>query len=130
MDTPTLPSDPLAGLSAAELVKRTLDDARQLARAELELAKQDLRAELKSAIRGVAELAGAFACATLVIACLVISIVLTTGGAKLALGFAVMFAVAGALLGAFGFKALPKKLLEPTRRRITNDVDRLKEHIA
>jgi hypothetical protein len=127
--TPTLQPDPLTELSTADLVKRTLDDARQLARTELELAKQDLRAELKSTIRGASELAAAFACAVLVIASLVTAIVFGTRP-WVGILFAVLFAIGGGVLGGLGVKALPKKLMDPTRQRIASDVDRLKEHIA
>jgi hypothetical protein len=128
--TSTLPPDPLTELSAGDLVKRTLDDARQLARAELALAKQDMRAEIKAAIRGATELGAAFACAVLVIASLVTWIVVGTGRGWVGILFAVLFAIVGGVLGGMGAKALPKKPLEPTRQRIASDIDRLKEHIA
>jgi len=127
--TPALQPDPLAELSTADLVKRTLDDARHLARTELELAKQALRSELKSAIRGASELAAAFACAVLVIASLVMAIVVATRP-WVGILFAVLFAIAGGVLGGVGVKALPKKPMDSTRERIASDVDRLKEHIA
>jgi lipopolysaccharide export LptBFGC system permease protein LptF len=127
--TTSLQPDPLAELSTADLVKRTLDDARQLARTELELGKQEMRAELKAAIRGASELAAAFACAVLVVASLVTAIVLGTRP-WVGILFAVVFAIAGGVLGGLGVKALPKKPLDTTRQRIASDVDRLKEHIA
>ena len=131
MDThPPPPGDPLDQLSAADLVSRTLADAKQLARAELELAKQDLRTEAKAAIRSAGALLGAFACALLMLACLVMALVLTVGGAKLALGLGAGFLVLGAIAAILGYKAIPKQPLEVTRRRVANDVDRLKEHMA
>lgn len=131
MDTQPPPQgDPLDQLSAADLISRTLADAKQLARTELELAKQDLRTEAKAAVRGAAALLGAFACALLMLACLVMALVLTVGGARLALGFAAGFLVLGAIVAILGYKAIPKQPLEVTRRRVANDVDRLKEHMA
>jgi hypothetical protein len=116
--------------SMAELVGRTLEDAKQLARAELELAKQDLRAEVKSATRAAIDFAVAFASAWLVIASLVLMVCLATGSALLALGFAILFLVAGATFAMLGWKTLPKKPLDPTRKRVESDMDKLKEHLA
>jgi hypothetical protein len=126
---PTSP-DPVAELSTRELVKRTLDDARQLARTELELARQDLRGEVRSAIRAASGLAAAFACGVLVIASIVTTIALGAGRAWVGILFAVLFAIGGGVLGGLGVNAIPKKPLDPTRQRITGDIDRLKEHIA
>jgi hypothetical protein len=130
MDTHPPQGDPLDQLSAAELVSRTLADAKQLARSELELAKQDLRTEAKAAIRGAGALIAAFACALLMLACLAMSLVLAAGSAKLALGLAVGFLVLAAIAAILGYKALPKQPLAFTRRRVASDVDRLKEHMA
>jgi uncharacterized membrane protein YqjE len=124
------PSDPVEQLSTAELVSRTLADAKQLARTELELAKQDLRTEAHAAVRGAVALLAALACALLALTCLVMSLVLAIGGAKLALGFALGFLVLGAVAAALGYKSLPRQPLEVTRHRVTSDVERLKEHVA
>ena len=122
--------DPLDELSTVQLVSRTLDDAKNLVRTELELAKQDLRVEAKAAMRGAVELVLAFSCAILMLASLVMSIVLAIGHSKLALGFAVLFLVLGAIAGVLGYKTLPKQPLELTRNRMARDIDRLKEHMA
>jgi hypothetical protein len=62
---------------------------------------------------------------------LVMALVLALGGtARVALTLAAGAALVGAAAGASGYALLPKKPLEPTRRRLMGDVDRLKEHIA
>jgi hypothetical protein len=129
-DPPARTAAPPDHPTTMELVTRTLDDARALARTELELAKQELRLEMKQAMHAGIDFGIAFACGVLVISSLVTSIVLSRGGAELALVFAIVFLAGGAVAGAFGWKALPRKPMAPVRRRLEDDVDRLKEHIA
>ena len=123
-------SDQAQAPSTMELVTRTLDDARALARAELELAKDELRREAKQAAHAAIDFGLAFACAVLVISSLVTMIAVGRESAVFALVIGIVFLIGGAIAGAFGWKALPRAPMAPVRRRLEDDVDRLKEHIA
>jgi uncharacterized membrane protein YqjE len=127
-----MPADgELDELPISELAVRTIEDARELVKIELALAKQDLREELKAITRAGIELGVAAGCALIAITMFVVTITLALDGAGLALGFAIVFLVAAAITGALGIAAFPKKhLLEPTRDRIANGVDRIKEHVT
>jgi uncharacterized membrane protein YqjE len=127
---PSEQTDHLDELSTADLLGRTMSDAKQLVRTELALAKQDLRADAKAAMRGAVELVLAYSCGVLMLASLVMSIALAVGHSALALGFAIAFFVLGAVAGALGYKALPKHPLDATRTRVAGDIDRLKEHMG
>ena len=123
-------SDQAQAPSTMELVTRTLDDARNLARAELELAKDELRREAKQAAHAAVELGLSFACAVLVISSLVTMIAVAGTSYVFALVIAIVFLIGGAIAGVVGWKALPRAPMAPVRRRLEDDVDRLKEHIA
>jgi Flp pilus assembly protein TadB len=127
---PDTSSEDLAQLSTIELARRALDEARQLARAEAELAKQDLRAEVRDALHAARDLAIAYACAVLVLASLVTALAVGAEHAAIAVAAACAFLVVGAILGALGYKAAPKHALGPTRRRLSDDVHQLKQHVA
>lgn len=122
--------DPLDDLSTPQLLSRALGEAKELARVEIELAKQDMKQETKAAMRAARDFAIAFACALLVITMLLMSIVLKAASPALALGIAGGFLVVGGIAAAIGYSTIPKKPLEPTRQRLANDVDQLKEHLA
>jgi hypothetical protein len=112
-----------------ELISRALSEAKDLARVEIELAKEDARSEAKGAVRAAIGFGLGAAGAVLALSLLLLALVLATGAAPwvplvLAAGFAVL-AGAGA---ASGYAWLPKKPLEPTRRRLSTDVNHLKEH--
>ena len=116
-------------LSASDLIVRTLTDARALARAELELARRELRDEMRSAARAGIELAIAYACGVLALACL-LSLAIAHGGDGIAILLAVVFAAVAVVVGAVGVKALPRPVLAHTRDRLEHDLDRIKEHVA
>ena len=127
------PKDELAQLSTFELVRRAVEEARELARAEVELAKQDLRAEVHDAVRGARDIAIAYTCAVLFLASLVTALAVGAShraGTAIAIIAAALFVVAASILAVIGYGALPKKPLGPTRRRISDDVNQMKEHVA
>lgn len=117
--------------STADLVREALDEAKELARIELELAKEDVKEELvqvKRAAIGAGVAAGA---SVLVLCLLAMALVFALGGtAVVALAVAGGFVVLGGLAAGIAYGMLPKSPLEKTRSRLQSDVNQLKEHIA
>jgi hypothetical protein len=130
MPEPVRSNEDLARMSTMQLVTRAVEDARELARAEIALAKQDVRAEVTAALRGARELAIAYGCTVLGVALIVAAISIDIGRGAVALFAGIVAIVAAGILGGLGYAALPKRPLESTRRRITDDIDRVKEHVA
>lgn len=122
---------PEADLSTNELVRRAMNEARLLAKAELLHAKVELAQEVRSA-RVVAVFAGGAAALALV----GLTLLFVAGAAALALPL-----WAGALIGAgavlvlatvcaaIAWVKLPKKPMRHTLERLTTDLDELREHI-
>jgi uncharacterized membrane protein YqjE len=124
-----LAEEQIENASTTDLVKEAVEDARQLVRIEVALAKDEVRTEIKEVKRsalafGLAAFAALMALATL------LSVVVVAAGwvAGLIIGGALM--IVGAVVGLTGYKLLPKKPLEATRKRVEKDMNSLKEHIA
>lgn len=113
------------------LVRDALDEVKELAKIEVELAKDEALLEiqqLKAAAIGFGIAAGA---TVLVMSLLAVALVLALGGTPLAaLGVAAGFLAVGSVAGLFGYSRLPTKPLEKTRRRLHDDLNQLKEHLA
>ena len=117
--------------STTDLVKRTLAEARELVQLEVQIAKQELREDLiqteKAAIAG----AVALVLLLLALAALVVAVIVALGGTVLAaalVGAGFIVLAAGAV--ALAYALAPKSPLGRTRRRLKEDVNRLKEHAA
>jgi len=129
MATQAEPRGPIDQEPTTELLREAIDEARHLVRLEVALAKDEVRTELRAAkgaavAFGTAAIAGVLALATMV--ALVVVVLGPVGGLIL---LAALLAVA-ALAALAGYRLLPKKPLEATRRRLEMDVDKLKERIA
>jgi uncharacterized membrane protein YqjE len=114
-----------------ELFKEALDETKELVRLEVALAKREAMkdvAHLKAAAIGFGV---GVAAALLGVALLLVALALAiapTAIPALIIG-AVLLAV-GAGAGAFAWKALPRKPLGDTRKRLETDARLLKERIA
>jgi uncharacterized membrane protein YqjE len=117
--------------SAAELVREALDETKQLVKLEVELAKEELRHDLADAKRaaimfGVAAV-GALLAAAMMFVALALAIfpgpipALVIGGVLL---------VTAAVLAFVGYKKVPTKPLDRTRRRLETDVQVIKEGVS
>ncbi|WP_394832077.1 phage holin family protein [Pendulispora rubella] len=114
-----------------ELIKRALDDARELVRIEVGLAKEEAREQLASAKRAVIAGAVAFVAALLFLATATMAVVLALGGgALIALGISGIYLVVAGVAGAVAYRLVPRKPVEETRRRIEGEIKELKEHVA
>ncbi|MBN9160927.1 MAG: hypothetical protein BGO98_02090 [Myxococcales bacterium 68-20] len=117
--------------STADLVREALEEAKELARIEIELARIEIQKEIKQARKAAVVFGIALAAGVLVLCLIAVALVIALGGTVLA-----ALAVAGALLligvaAAFaGYSLLSKKPLERTRHRLRSEVAQLKEHIA
>jgi uncharacterized membrane protein SirB2 len=118
-------------LSTTELVRRALDEARLLARAEVLHAKQELREEIRAAkasgillgAGGVLALSGI----TILFTAIAMALPIAEWLAAIIVGV-VLLLVAGAL-GLAGVKRLPKKPLARTQERIKQDVTLTREQL-
>lgn len=124
-------TDPKPEMSTAQLVKEAIDESRQLVKLEVELAKDELRQELKDAKRsaimfGVAAVAALLAAAMMFVA---LALAIFPGPVP-ALIIGIVLIAAAAVLGFVGFKKVPKKPLERTRRRLETDAQVIKEGMA
>ncbi|AKU94655.1 hypothetical protein AKJ09_01319 [Labilithrix luteola] len=131
-----LPSSELEGplrndASTAELLREALDEAKELARIEVELARADVKHEIVRSKRAAIGFAVAIVAALMVICLLGYALVMAFGGTALvALVVAGCFLAAAGIAALIGYTLLPKKPLEATRSRLQLDVNHLKEHIA
>ncbi len=122
---------PEKDLSTNELVRRAMNEARLLAKAELLHAKVELAHEVRAARASGVFLGGAAALALVGLAMLFV-----TGAAALALplwagaliGAGVAFVLA-AVLAAVGWTKLPKKPMRHTVERMAMDLDELRQHM-
>jgi uncharacterized membrane protein YqjE len=117
--------------TTVDLAKQALGDARELVQLEVRLARAELLEELASVKRAaVAGLLG-FTFVLLAFSALVMALVLALGGtAGAALAVAAGFLVLGAGLGALAYAALPRSILDRSRRHLQRDISELKEHAA
>lgn len=121
----------LAEASTADLVREVLDEAKELARIEIEIARSELDREIAQAKRAAVGFGIAFAAAIAVVCLLSVALVLALGATALtALGLAGGFLVIAGIGGFAGYSALPKRPLAVTRERLSTDVKQLKEHLA
>jgi len=114
-----------------ELIKRALDDARELVRIEVGLAKEEAREQLVSAKRALIAGAVALVAGLLFLATATMALVLALGGgALIALGISGIYLVVAAVTGTMAVRLVPRKPVEETRRRIEGEIKELKEHVA
>lgn len=122
--------DPSA-LSTKDLVKRAIEDTRELVRLEVALAKDELKTELADAKKAGIAIGVGHALAIAGIATLCTAVVIALGTTVLAavvVGTALL-ALAGIAAG-IGYGKAPKKPLDRTRQRVGDEVHQLKERIA
>ena len=127
---PTFP-DPRPEATTTSLLKEAVDEAKQLAQIEVALAKNELREEVKQA-KGAAIAFGASAgLGILGVALLLVSLALAIfPGAVPALVIGLTLLIVASVLGWVGYRAIPKKPLAQTKRRLETDVSLLKERVA
>ncbi len=120
------------GPTTAELLRRALDDVRELARAEVELAGKELGQEARDALLAAVVTAACVALAVCAVALGVGALVVGFGGSMAAaLGVAAaIVAVAGGVGFAVSVGKLPKGFLPRTRRRVASDISTMKDHLA
>jgi hypothetical protein len=124
-------TDPKPDASIPQLVREALDETKTLVKLEVELAKDEVRQELQDAKRsaimfGVAAVAALLAAAMMFVA---LALAIFPGPVPALIIGAVLIAAA-AILGFVGYKKVPKKPLERTRRRLETDAQVIKEGMA
>jgi uncharacterized membrane protein YqjE len=121
----------LRQLSTVELVRRALDEARLLARAEVLHAKQEMKEEIAQAkVAGIlfgVTLTLALSGITILFCAIVLALPIAEWLAALIVG-GVLLLVAAAL-GAAGVKRLPKKPLNHSQERHKTDVSLTREQL-
>jgi hypothetical protein len=123
--------DPNAEPSTASLVRAALEQARQLAKAEVALARDEITRELRAMRIAVVAFGAALAAGVLGVAFLLIAFLLGTFPNLVpALVVGALLVGIAATLGVVGAMSLPKKPLGQTTERVENDLQWLKERIA
>ena len=122
---------PPESISTSELLKQTIEEARELVKLEVGIAREELKQDLREAKRAAIAGALALGMAVLVLDALVVAIILALGGtASAALAVAAALAALTALSVAFAYTAAPKSLLGKTRQHLKEDANEIKEHMA
>ncbi len=122
---------PEAGMSTNELVRRAMNEARLLAKAELLHAKVELREEVRAA-----RLSGVFGGSAAALALVGLALLLTAGADALAMPlWAGALLVAGgvfilaAVCAAVAWVKLPKKPMRHTLERLSMDLEELRQQL-
>ncbi len=122
---------PEAGLSTNELVRRAMNEARLLAKAELLHAKVELSEEVRAA-----RLAGVFLGGAAALSLVGLALLLTAGADALALPlWAGALLVAGAVFvlaavcAAVGWVKLPRQPMRHTLERLSVDLEELRQQL-
>ncbi len=115
-------------LPVGTLVRDAIDEARSLLRAEIDLARDELRRDVARA-RSAAVMLGAAAVAAMIgltMLCVALALAIHLGWASV-LAIGVFFLAGGGLSAVAGYRSLPMKPLDETRKRLEADVYMLKE---
>ncbi|HEY8210767.1 MAG TPA: phage holin family protein [Myxococcaceae bacterium] len=135
MDSERLDEEQLRSMPISELVRRALEEAQILARAEILHAKQELKQELKAAKVSaiLIGIGGALGLCTISVFLVALALLFATGPgseplAVLLVGVAVLV-VAGAL-GLVGYKKIPRKPFPRTQERLKRDVAIARERLS
>ena len=115
----------------AELMKEALDETRELVKLEVALAREEVRKETREAKAAGIGIGAAAALAISGFTMLLVSVALAFSATWLPalLVGAIVLAAAG-IAGLLGYGAVPRKPLDETRRRLTTDVNMVKERLA
>jgi membrane protein len=111
------------------LMKKVLEDAKELVRIESSLAREDLQSDLVHLKTGAIFAGVALVFAWLSLSTLIVALVLALGGSSLvALISTVILLVGAAGAAAVAYQKVPMQPLARTRERLKSDVTQLKEH--
>jgi uncharacterized membrane protein YqjE len=125
----TMPHDISEPVPTGELMKRVVQEARELVKLEVELAKAELKEHVARTKRAAVAGGLAVLCLFLCTSALVVALVLALGGTvEVALLVALGLVLVGGILGWAAYALVPKSLLDRTRAHAKNDVNEFKEH--
>jgi uncharacterized membrane protein YqjE len=117
--------------STADIVRRAIEETKELVSIEIEIAKNEAKLELERTKRASIGFAVALAAGVLVLCMLAVAIVIAAGDTVgAALVVAACLLVIGGIAALVGYAAAPKKPFERVRERLGRDVKQLKEHVA
>lgn len=117
--------------SLPQLVRRALDESRELARLEIALARKEMKEELAAAKRAGISLGVGGALAICGVTMLLVTIALAFSPTWLpALLVGVIVLAAAGIATLVGYKSMPRDPLGEARRRATDELHMLKEHSA
>jgi uncharacterized membrane protein YqjE len=118
-------------LPTAELVRRALEETKELVRLEVKLAQEEVRQDVLRLKRTALFAALAALFLVLVVSTLVVALILALGGSPgSALFVAAILLGLTVALGVAAYKAFPSNPLGRTRQRLRADVKQLKEHVS
>ena len=118
-------------LPTAELVRRALEETKELVRLEVKLAQDEMRQDVLRLKRTALLAAVGALFLLLVVSTLVVALVLALGGSPgNALFVAAVLLGLTVALGLAAYKSFPSNPLGRTRQRLRADVKQLKEHVS
>jgi hypothetical protein len=123
------PRPPLAQEATTTLMREAIDETRQLVRIEVALAKDEARREIRD-LKSAAVAFGVAITATMLGLAAIVSTVVVALGVLAGVIIAVVALVLAAILGVTGYRRLPTNPLVATRKRLEDDIQGLKEHVA
>lgn len=123
--------DPRPEVSTVELVKETVEEARQLVKTEVALAREEALRQLNEAKRVAIVMSTAVVVAILGLSMLLVAMVLAIAPQPLtALITGLLLLMLAAVAALVGYSYLPKKPLEQTQDRLQEDAQILKESLV
>lgn len=124
-------NDPRPELSTVELMKETVEEARQLLKTEVALAKDELDQQIDAAKRVAIVMGVSMSAALLGLAMLLVAMVLRIAPRPLtALITGLVLLLIAGIAALFGYLARPKQPLPMTRERLAADAKLLKERFV
>ena len=123
--------DPRPTTATTDLFREAVDETKELVRLEVALAKREAMKDIAHAKTAGICFGVATAAALLGLSLLLVALALAiapTAVPALIIGAVLLAVAAGA--GFYGWRAVPRKPLDDTRRRVETDARMLKERIA
>jgi hypothetical protein len=116
--------------STADLVKKALEDAKELIKLEVALAKDELGAELTRVRSAAVGLVLAQSVLIVSLSMALSAIAFATGTfVAFAVGAALVLAVVAGISGLLGYRKVARPFLSLTRQRLGDDVHEVKAHV-
>lgn len=123
--------DPRPETDTTDLMKEALGEAKHLVQLEVALAKEEVKREASAAKTSAIAFGSSAVLALIGVTLLLVALALALfPSAIVALVIGGLFVIGAGVLGILGYKSIPKKPLDATKKRLETDVKILKERVA